>query len=48
MHPISGRASQDELRVKVLDLMDSDGEGYTKYMEENFKEDIEKIKRMDA
>jgi predicted protein tyrosine phosphatase len=46
MHPIAGRAPQDELSVKVLGLMDSDGEGYANYMDKNFKEDIEKIKRM--
>jgi hypothetical protein len=46
IHPLAGRAPQDELSVKVIDLMHSDGEGYAKYMKENFKEDIEKIKRI--
>jgi predicted protein tyrosine phosphatase len=48
MHPIAGRASYDELTVKILDLMHSDGEGYTEYMDKNFRKDIEKIKRIGA
>jgi hypothetical protein len=48
MHPLANRAPQDELSVKVLNLMHSDGDGYAKYMSENFTEDIEKIKRIGA
>jgi hypothetical protein len=48
MHPIAGRAPYDELTVKILDLMHSDGEGYTEYMNKNFIKDIEKIKRIGA
>jgi predicted protein tyrosine phosphatase len=48
MHPLANRAPQDELSVKVLNLMHSDGDGYAKYMSENFAEDIEKIKRIGA
>lgn len=46
MHPISGRAPSDEITEKVLNLMQSDSQGYTSYMASNFPNDIEKIRKI--
>lgn len=46
MHPISGRAVNDELNVKVLGLLESDGEKFRKYMDENFAREMGLIEKI--
>jgi hypothetical protein len=47
IHPLSGKTNYDSLNVKVENLLVSDEKKFSKYIEENFENDLEKVRTLD-